>query len=62
METSKEDDVSMCSCDGPSHPYDPSWCGEGKRSSDGKPIDPGVAAAKLELQAALLRAQAVRGR
>jgi hypothetical protein len=29
--------MTMCHCDGPPHPYDPSWCGVG-RGDNGKPI------------------------
>lgn len=53
--------MPMCSCDGPSHVYDPSWCGEGKRTGDRKPINSDMAAARLELEAAKLRAQAAKG-
>lgn len=49
--------MSVCYCDGPAHTYSPGWCREG-RGRDGKPIDKRIAAARLELQAAQLRAEA----
>jgi hypothetical protein len=49
--------MSTCYCDGPGHPYAPSWCREG-RDHAGRPINKTVAAARLELQAAQLRAEA----
>lgn len=50
--------MSTCVCDGPPHAYDPSWCGEGKRAGDREPINLDIAAARLELEAAKLRARA----
>lgn len=50
--------MPSCSCDGPPHSYDPSWCGAGKQYVNGveKPIDYNIAAAEAALKAAKLAA------
>ena len=54
--------MTTCHCDGPPHAYDPKWCREGVQVSNGvrTPINKRIAAARLELQAAQLRAEADR--
>ncbi len=49
--------MSVCYCDGPGHQYKASWCQEG-RDDHGQPINKSIAAARLELRAAQLRAEA----
>lgn len=49
--------MTTCHCDGPPHPFRPSWCGSG-RGRDGRPINKLRAAAELEVRAAQLRAEA----
>lgn len=49
--------MTTCYCDGPGHVYKASWCGAG-RGIDGKPINKRIAAAKAELRAAELAAEA----
>ncbi len=50
--------MTTCSCDGPPHLYDPKWCGAGRATGSGEPINKRLAAAELELRAARLRAEA----
>lgn len=52
--------MTMCSCDGPPHHYNPSWCGAGVKSGtpNREPINKRLAAAELELRATRLRAEA----
>jgi hypothetical protein len=30
--------MALCVCDGPPHPYEPSWCGIGREQGTGKPL------------------------